>query len=101
MLSACYLDMLMMDRKLSSAIQIAFDPRADSDLKQQAFEYVNQLRQEPRAWQPCLSIFTQTPPRAEVVRVFSLEIVINAVQGGLVDEQGMRAVKNQLLAYLQ
>jgi exportin-T len=84
-----------------SAIQIAWDPSANQSLKRQAFDYVNQLRQEPSAWQPCLSIFTREPRKPEVVRVFCLEIVNNAVQGGLVDLQGLKLVKEQILSYLQ
>ena len=37
----------------------------------------------------------------EVVRVFCLEIVNNAVQAGVVDQQGLKVVKEQLMAYLQ
>ncbi|RMZ89617.1 hypothetical protein DV736_g3146, partial [Chaetothyriales sp. CBS 134916] len=84
-----------------SAIEIAWDPTVTQSLKRQAFDYVNQLRQEPSAWQPCLSIFTQEPRHAEVVRVFCLEIVNNAVQAGVVNQEGLRAVKDQLLQYLR
>ncbi|RMZ85317.1 hypothetical protein DV738_g61, partial [Chaetothyriales sp. CBS 135597] len=84
-----------------SAIEIAWDPSVTQSLKRQAFDYVNQLRQEPSAWQPCLSIFTHEPRHAEVVRVYSLEIVNNAVQAGLVDQDGLGLVKDQLLQYLQ
>ena len=84
-----------------SAIQIAWDPSANQTLKRQAFDYVNQLRQEPSVWQPCLNIFIRVPQQPEVVRVFCLDIVNNAVQGGLVDQQGLKLVKEQLLSYLQ
>ena len=87
--------------QIISAIQIAWDPSANQTLKRQAFDYVNQLRQEPSAWQPCLSIFTREPRQPEVVRVFCLEIVNNAVQGGLIDQQGLKLVKEQILSYLQ
>ena len=87
--------------QIISAVQLAWDPTSDQGLKRQAFEYVNQLRQEPSAWQPCLSIFTQIPKQAEVVRVFCLEIVNNAVQAGVVDQQGLKIVKEQLMSYLQ
>lgn len=70
-------------------------------MKRQAFEYVNRLRQEPSGWQPCLSIFIQIPRQPEVVRVFCLEIVNNAVQAGLVDQEGLKNVKDRLMTYLQ
>lgn len=84
-----------------SAIQIAYDPSSDPALKQQAFDYVNQLRQEPSAWQPCLAISLRDPRQPVVIRVFCLEIVNNAVQAGLVDAQGLKAIKEELMAYLQ
>ena len=87
--------------QITSAIQIAYDPSADQSFKRQAFDYVNQLRQEPSAWQPCLSISLQVPRQSMVVRVFCLEIVNNAVQGGLVDQNGLKTIKEQLVAYLQ
>ena len=90
-----------MSSQIVSAIQIAYDPAADPALKRQAFDYVNQLRQEPSAWQPCLSLSTQLPRQPPVIRIFSLETVNNALQAGLVDEQGLKAVKEQLLSYLQ
>lgn len=90
-----------MPAQIVSAIQIAYDTSADQTLKRQAYEYVNQLRQEPSAWQPCLSISLQIPRQPPVIRIFCLEIVNNAVQGGLVDQQGLKTIKEQLVAYLQ
>jgi exportin-T len=91
----------MSSHQIISAVQLAWSPTSDPNLKRQAFDYVNQLRQEPSAWQPCLTIFTQIPKQVEVVRVFCLEIVNNAVQAGVVDQQGLKVVKEQLMAYLQ
>lgn len=90
-----------MSIQIVSAIEIAYDPAADPALKRQAFDYVNQLRQEPSAWQPCLSLSTQLPRQAPVIRIFALETVNNALQAGLVDEQGLKVIKEQLLSYLQ
>lgn len=87
--------------QIISAIQIAYDPSADPTLKRQAFDYVNQLRQEPSAWQPCLAISLQVPRQPTVIRVYCLEIVNNAVQGGLVDQQGLKNIQEQLMTYLQ
>ena len=88
--------------QIVSAVQIAFNqnPAADQNLKRQAFDYVNQLRTEPSAWQPCLSIFTKIPRYHDVVRFFALEIVNKAVEGGTLDEQGTNEVKEQLMMYL-
>ncbi|EXJ88246.1 hypothetical protein A1O1_05176 [Capronia coronata CBS 617.96] len=90
-----------MEDQIISAIQIAYHPSSDPALKRQAFDYVNQLRQEPSAWQPCLAISLRSPLQPVVIRVFCLEIVNNAVQAGLVDPQGLKAIKEEVMAYLQ
>ena len=87
--------------QIVSAIQIAYDPSADPAVKRQAFDYVNQLRQEPSAWQPCLAISIRFPRQPMVIRVFCLDIVNNAVQGGLVDQEGLKTIKDQMVPYLQ
>ena len=87
--------------QIVSAIQIAWDPKAPQETKVPAFEFVNKLRQEPQAWQPCLSIFTRLPRHDHVVRVFALEVVNNAIRAGIIDQQGLNLVKEQLMVYLQ
>ncbi|KIX02877.1 uncharacterized protein Z518_08820 [Rhinocladiella mackenziei CBS 650.93] len=90
-----------MSFQIVSAIQIAYDPSSDPNLKRQAFDYVNQLRQEPSAWQPCLVISLQVPRQPAVIRVFCLEVVNNAVQAGLVDQQDLKTTKEQIMTYLR
>ncbi|KAK4931148.1 pre-tRNA nuclear export protein, partial [Elasticomyces elasticus] len=90
-----------MEDQIVSAIQIAWEPTAPQAQKPAAFEYVNRLRQEPQAWEPCINIFTRLPRHIEVARIFSLEIVNNAIQAGLLDQAGLDLVKNRLLQYLR
>jgi exportin-T len=92
---------LTLNDQIVSAIQIAFDHTAAQTYKREAFDYVNELRQQPTAWQPCLSIFTQEPRQPEVVRIFCLDIVNNAIQSGQVDHQNLKLVKEQILSYVQ
>lgn len=86
--------------QVARAIQIAYEPSADSTLKQQAFQYVNELRTDPRGWQACLALVIKIPRYQQVVRHFSLEIVSNAVQAGLIESNGLGLLKDQLLQYL-
>ena len=88
--------------QIISAILIAWDSSADQNLKRQAFEFVNRIRTEPTScWQPCLDIFAKLPREAEVVRLFSLEIVNAAVQGGTLGNEEINHVQKRLLTYLQ
>lgn len=87
--------------QIVSAIRFAWDPKAPQDVKVPAFEFVNNLRQEAAAWQPCLEIFTRLPRYENVIRVFSLDIVNNAIRAGNLDQQNLNLVRRQLMNYLE
>ncbi|KAL2369001.1 pre-tRNA nuclear export protein [Blastomyces gilchristii] len=89
-----------MEDQVANAIEIAWNPSSDQALKAQAFEYLNQLRSDPSGWHVCLSIFTKSPRRSEVVRHSALEIVNSATQTGLVDMQGLGYIKDTMMEYL-
>lgn len=70
-------------------------------MKSQAFEYLNQLRNDSQAWQICVSLFTRTPKTSEVVRLVALEIVNNAVQVQSLDQQSLLFLREALLDYVR
>ena len=70
-------------------------------MKSQAFEYLNQLRNDPQAWQVCVSLFTRTPKTSEVVRLVTLEIVNNAIQVQSLDQQSLLYLREALLDYVR
>jgi exportin-T len=86
--------------QIQNAIEIAWNPASDQRLQIQAFEFLNQLRSDPSAWQVCLSLFTRSPKASEVVRLVSLEIVNNAVQTQELDLQGLHFLKENLQDYV-
>ncbi|WEW58821.1 pre-tRNA nuclear export protein [Emydomyces testavorans] len=90
-----------MDDQVANAIEIAGNPASDQNLKAQAFDYLSQLRSDPSGWQVCLSLFTKTPRCSDVVRHVALEIINSVTQGGLVDIQGLKFIRDTLLTYLQ
>ena len=87
--------------QVENAIEIAWNPGSDPNLKSQAFDFLNQLRSEPQGWQVCLSLATRDPRASEVVRHVALEVVNNAIQSGQLDTQGLLFVRDNLLAYLR
>ncbi|EAQ89027.1 hypothetical protein CHGG_05646 [Chaetomium globosum CBS 148.51] len=89
-----------MDAQIENAIEIAWDPTSDQALKGQAFEFLNQLRTDPQAWQVCIAIFTRTPRTSPVVRLVCLEIVNHAVSSQILDGQGLGFLKQSLLEYV-
>jgi len=90
-----------MDSQIERAIDLGFDPRTDQVLKSQAYDFLTRLREDPTAWPACLTLFTRTPAPSEVVRVFCLDIVNNAVQTQHLDQQSLIYVKESLLDYVR
>lgn len=90
-----------MDSQVESAIDLAFNPQTDNNLKAQAYEFLTQLREASDAWQVCLSLFTRNPGPSEVVRVVCLEIVNNTVQTQRLDQASLNDVRYRLMEYVR
>ncbi|CCF37584.1 exportin-T, partial [Colletotrichum higginsianum] len=73
----------------------------DQDLKQQAFNYLNQLRTDPQGWQVCTSLFTRSQRPSEVVRLFCLEVVNYAIHTQALDRGSLTWLKDNLLEYVR
>jgi exportin-T len=76
------LELILNVYQVASAIDIAWNPSSDQNLKRHAIEYLNQFRDGSTGWQVCLAIFVKEPRYSEIVRHVSLEVVNNAVQSG-------------------
>ncbi|KAL1871294.1 hypothetical protein VTK73DRAFT_2162 [Phialemonium thermophilum] len=90
-----------MQAQVENAIELAWNPATDQSLKEQAFQFLNQLRSDPQGWQVCTTLFTQTPKRSEVVRLVSLEIINNAVSTHSLDGGNLTFLKDALLDYVR
>jgi exportin-T len=88
-------------RQVQNAIEIAWDPKSDQNLKAQAFDFLNQLRTDPSGWQVCLNLVTRPEKSSEVVRLVSLDVVNNVVQTGALDLQSLRFLRDTLLEYVR
>jgi exportin-T len=88
-----------MDAQIEEAISIAWNPASNQSLKNQAFEFLNQVRANPQALQVCTGLFTRTPRPSEVVRLVSLEIINNAVESQSVDRASLVFLKDLLFDY--
>lgn len=73
----------------------------DQSTRQQAFEFINQVRADPSCWQACISIFTRDPQPSEVSRLVSLEIVNFAIHGQALNNESLNYLKYTLLQYAQ
>ena len=90
-----------MDSQVESAIELAFNPTTDHNLKSQAYDFLNQLRQDDNGWQVCLTLFTRPQPPSEVVRLVCLEIVNNAVQTELLGQHSLKYIRESLMGYVK
>ncbi|KAJ2906782.1 hypothetical protein MKZ38_010773 [Zalerion maritima] len=90
-----------MESQVENAVEIVFNPNSDGALKEQALNFLNQLREDPTGWQVCASLFVRTPKASEVVRHTSLEIVNHAVQSERVDTSTLTVLKDTLLDYIR
>lgn len=91
-----------MDAQVEQAIELAFNnPSNDQNLTAQAYQFLNQVRDDPNGWQACLTLFTRTPSPSEVVRIVSLEIVNNAVQTQNLDQGTLVYVRDSLMNYVR
>ncbi|KAI0023184.1 Xpo1-domain-containing protein [Xylariomycetidae sp. FL0641] len=90
-----------MESQIENAIEIAWNPTSDQSLKAQAFEYLNQLRADPQAWQACVALFTRTPRCSEVVRLVGLEVVNNVIHVQSLDPQSLLSLRDVLFEYVR
>ncbi|PQE16053.1 putative Exportin-T protein [Rutstroemia sp. NJR-2017a WRK4] len=87
--------------QIENAVQVAWNPTSDAQLKSQAFEFLNQLRADPAGRQACLTLFTRSPKASEVSRVVSLDVVNNAIQTQQLDDQSLAWFKENLQDYIR
>lgn len=71
----------------------------EQSLKAQAFEFLNQLRNEPQGWQVCLSLAIRTPRSSDVVRHVALDIINHAIQVGQLDQHNLVLLRDNIMAY--
>ncbi|KAF1815712.1 karyopherin-beta [Eremomyces bilateralis CBS 781.70] len=88
-----------MDGQIENAVQIAWNPAADPNLKTQAINFLNQIRSDPSAGQYCLTLFVRSPKAEEIVRHFCLEVINNAIQSPQVDKQTLEYIRSELMQY--
>ncbi|KEY64837.1 hypothetical protein S7711_08845 [Stachybotrys chartarum IBT 7711] len=90
-----------MEAQIENAVEILGSPTSDQALKAQAFEYLNQLRENQQGWQACTSLFTRSPRTSDVVRLVCLEVVNYAVHTQGLDRASLAYLKDTFLQYVR
>ncbi|ORY70065.1 armadillo-type protein [Pseudomassariella vexata] len=88
-----------MDAEIEKAIEIAWNPSENPDIKQQAYGFLEQVRSDAQAWQACVTVFTRTPRASEIVRHVCLEIINSGVHTQFLDSQSLSFLKDALMGY--
>ena len=90
-----------MDSQVESAIELAFNPHTEQNLKSQAYDFLNRLRTDDNGWHVCLTLFTRSQSPSEVVRLVCLEIVNNAVQTQQLGRYSLGFIRQSLMGHVR
>ncbi|KAG0138705.1 armadillo-type protein [Tuber indicum] len=92
-----------MDAQVENAVQIAYNPGADPQIKRQAMTFLEQVKQSSDAWQVCLPLFARDPKPTEIVRHFCLDVLNIAVQRRFhqTDDQSLNYIRETLMDYIR
>ena len=87
--------------QVENAINIAWDHTSPPDIKQQALNFIHQLRTDPASWQVCLPLFVQERQPPDTTRHFLLDALNNSIKSDQVDNQSRAYMKETLWTYVQ
>ncbi|KAL7269928.1 pre-tRNA nuclear export protein [Rhizina undulata] len=92
-----------MDVQVENAVEIASNPGASQDLKRQAMEFLQQVKESPDGWQVCLPLFVRSPQAGDIVRLFALEVTNTAIQHRYqhTDSHSLNYIKETLVEYMR
>lgn len=87
--------------QIENAVEILSNPASGQALKEQAFEFLNQLRSNSQGWQACTTLFARTPRTSEVVRMVCLEVVNYAVHTQGLDGESLAFLRYTIMQYVR
>jgi exportin-T len=90
-----------MEAQVVNAVEILSNPASDPSIREQAFEYLTQLRTDPQGWPACTNLFVRSPRSSEVVRFVCLDVLNYAVHSQGLDRASLAYLKDTLLQYAQ
>ncbi|KAH3668078.1 hypothetical protein OGAPHI_001832 [Ogataea philodendri] len=88
-----------MDQQILQAVDIASSASADAQLKQQALDFISQIKDSPDGWQQCLNLLTPNAQLSPNVKFFVFQ-VLDARLPFMTDSDKI-TVKDYLFVYLK
>ena len=95
------LELIFVHGQVENAVEILGNPTSDPALRQQAFDFVNQLRATENAWQVCTGLFTRDPRSSDLVRIACLEIINYSIHDHRLDASTLVYLKDTLFNYIR
>jgi len=83
---------------LEAAVQCALSPSTNAEMKAQATQYCEQIKNSNEGWQLCLNLFIKTPPSTNEVRHFALQVVEDTIKtrSNILDKTQQDLIKQTL-----
>lgn len=88
-----------MEDQIEQAVDIAMQGVGDPAVRQQAYEFVNQVKESDEGWQMCLAMFAGDRKRSDGARFFSLQVIDQAL--GRLSREQLVYVRDHLFAYVR
>jgi exportin-T len=90
-----------MEAQFENAVEVFSNPTSSQSIKEQAYDYLVQLRSDPQGWHACTNLFVRTPRASDVVRLYCLDVVNYAIHTQSLDRASLAYLKDSLLLYAQ
>ncbi|KAJ1971739.1 pre-tRNA nuclear export protein, partial [Dimargaris verticillata] len=86
--------------QIEQAVKYALDPSADANLRRQAYEFCNQLRDSPEGWRHCLELYQREPKADPTTRHFALQVIEHVLQNAdrLLEPAHLLTIREALFA---
>ena len=85
--------------QVEQAIEIAWNPPDQADLKPQALTFLETFKSDPSAWQVCLALFAREPRASDFVRHYCMEVVNYNVQASGQSAETLDYIRRSLMDY--
>jgi len=88
---------------LEAAVQCALSPSTNAEMKAQATQYCEQVKNSDDGWQLCLKLFIKTPQSTPEVRHFALQVVEETIKNrtNIIDKTQQDLLKQTLWEYVK
>ncbi|CDK27044.1 unnamed protein product [Kuraishia capsulata CBS 1993] len=89
-----------MDQQIRQAVDILLSATNDQALKQQAFDFIGNLKTSDDGWEHCLTLLNRNEPLPDELKFFAIQVVQEKLTTQLTQDQLVK-IKEYLISYLK